>query len=96
MKKIKIILYLMLVLILSFSTYGQESKETATKVEFQKLPKKVKERVNSMKGFEVKNSSYEFENNVKVFIVEIDNGKSTFDLKMDKNGKILGREEDYL
>ena len=97
MKKAKIILYVVLVVILSFSTYGQESnKEVVNKVTFEKLPQKVKKQVNSLKGYKITDSYYVIENNVKVFKVVIDNGKTSFDLKMDKNGNILGREEDYL
>ena len=96
MKKVKIILYVVLVVILSFSTYGQETKEVVNKVEFEKLPVKVKKQVNSLKGYKITDSYYVMENNEKVFKVVIDNGKTSFDLKMDKNGNILGREEDYL
>lgn len=96
MKKVKIILYVVLVVILSFSTYGQENKEVVNKVEFEKLPVKVKKQVNSLKGYKITDSYYVMENNEKVFKVVIDNGKTSFDLKMDKNGNILGREEDYL
>lgn len=96
MKKVKIVLYVVLVVILSFSTYGQETKEVVNKVEFEKLPVKVKKQVNSLKGYKITDSYYVMENNEKVFKVVIDNGKTSFDLKMDKNGNILGREEDYL
>ena len=97
MKKVKIILYVALVVILSFSTYGQESKEeVANKVTFEKLPAKVKKQVNSLKGYKITDSYYVIEDNEKVFKVVIDNGRTSFDLKMDKNGNILGREEDYL
>ena len=97
MKKVKIVLYVVLVVILSFSTYGQESsKEVVNKVTFEKLPVKVKKQVNSLKGYKITDSYYVIEDNEKVFKVVIDNGKTSFDLKMDKNGNILGREEDYL
>lgn len=97
MKKVKIVLYVVLIVILSFSTYGQESnKEVVNKVTFEKLPVKVKKQVNSLKGYKITDSYYVIEDNEKVFKVVMDNGKTSFDLKMDKNGNILGREEDYL
>ena len=96
MKKGKIILYLLLIVILSFSTYGQEAKQAVSKIEFQKLPSKVKKQVNSLKGFKITSSSYIIEDNEKVFTIVLDDGESTFDLKMDKKGNILGKEEDYL
>jgi len=96
MKKGKIILYLILLIILSFSTYGQESKQAVNKIEFEKLPSKVKKQVSSLKGFKISSASYVIENNVKVYKVVLVDGDSTFDLKMDKNGNIIGREEDYL
>ena len=96
MKKGKIILYLILLVILSFSTYGQESKQAVNKIEFEKLPSKVKKQVSSLKGFKILSASYVIENNVKVYKVVLVDGDSTFDVKMDKNGNIVGREEDYL
>lgn len=96
MKKIKIILVLMLLVILSFSTYGQTNHKTATKIEFEKLPVKVKKQVKSLKGYKITSTSYIIENNKKVYTVQIDNGKSKHDLKLDENGNLLGREEDYL
>ncbi len=96
MKKGKIILYLILLVILSFSTYGQESKQVVNKIEFEKLPTKVKKQVNSLKGFKITSTSYVIENNEKVYKVVLADGESTFDVKMDKNGNIIGREEDYL
>ena len=96
MKKGKIILYLILLVILSFSTYGQESKQAVNKIEFEKLPSKVKKQVSSLKGFKILSASYVIENNVKVYKVVLVDGDSTFDVKMDKNGNIIGREEDYL
>ena len=96
MKKGKIILYLLLIVILSFSTYGQESKQAVNKIEFKKLPSKVKKQVNSLEGFKITSTSYVIENDKKVFKIVLDDGETTFDLKMDKNGNILGKEEDYL
>lgn len=96
MKKGKIILYLLLIVILSFSTYGQEAKQVVNKIEFKKLPGKVKKQVDAMKGFEITESSYVIENNKKVYKVVLDDGDTTFDVMMDKNGNILGKEEDYL
>ena len=96
MKKGKIILYLLLLVILGFSTYGQESKQAVNKIEYAKLPTKVKKQVESWKGFKITSTSYFMENNTKVYKIVLDDGKSTFDVKMDKNGNILGREEDYL
>jgi hypothetical protein len=96
MKKGKIILYLLLIVILSFSTYGQEPKQTVNKVEFRKLPSKVKKQVNSLKGFKITNSFSVIENNEKVYKIVLDDGETTFDLMMDKNGNIIGKEEDYL
>lgn len=96
MKKIRITLVLMLLIILSFSTYGQENEQTVNKIEFKKLPKKVRNQVNSLKGYKVLSTTYIVENNKKVYTVKIDNGKSKHDLKMDENGNLLGREEDYL
>ena len=96
MKNIKIALFLALIIILSFSTYGQESNQVATKVVFKKLPSKVKKQVNSLKGYEIIETTYIIENSKKVYIVHIKNGKSEHDLKLDENGNILGREEDYL
>lgn len=96
MRNIKIVLFLMLMIILSFSTYGQENNQVATKIVFKKLPAKVKKQVNSLKGYEITKTTYIVENNKKVYIVHIKNGKSEHDLKLDENGNILGREEDYL
>ena len=96
MKKVKIVLLVMLAFILSFSTYGQDSQKNAYKVEYKKLPSKVKKQVVSLKGFTVLSSTYVVENNKKIYTVKMDDGKSTFDLKLDKNGKIQGTEEDYL
>jgi hypothetical protein len=96
MKKGKMILYLLLIVILSFSTYGQESKQAANKIEFRKLPSKVKKQVNSLKGFKITSSYSVIENGQKIYKVVLEDGDSTFDLKMDKNGNIIGKEEDYL
>lgn len=96
MKKIKIVLYLMLVVILSFSTYGQTENQEVNKIAFEKLPTKVKQQVNALKGYKITKTTYVVENNKKVYTVHIKNDKSEFDLKMDENGNILGREEDYL
>lgn len=96
MKKTKIVLVLMLLAILSFSTYGQENQTTANKIEFKKLPKKVRSQVNSLKGYKITSTTYIVENNKKIYTVKVENGKSKHDLKMDENGNILGREEDYL
>ncbi|MCF6297371.1 MAG: hypothetical protein L3J08_05215 [Flavobacteriaceae bacterium] len=95
MKNIKIILFLALIIILSFSTYGQADNQIATKIAFKKLPNKVRKQVKSLEGYEITKTTYTIENNKKVYIVHIKNGKSEHDLKLDENGNILGREEDY-
>jgi hypothetical protein len=96
MRKGKIILYLLLIVILSFSTYGQEPKQAVNKIEFQKLPSKVKKQINSLKGFKITSSYSVIENDEKVYKVVLDDGETTFDLMIDKKGNIIGKEEDYL
>lgn len=96
MKKFKIVLLIMLITILSFSTYGQENNVTVNKIEFNKMPEKVKKQVKSLKGFKIISSTYIVENKKKIYTVKVDNGKTKHDLKMDENGNLIGREEDYL
>ncbi|MGB5243300.1 MAG: hypothetical protein WBN28_01830 [Lutimonas sp.] len=92
MRNIKIILFVLLVVILSMSTYGQEAAYQ-NKVELQKVPTEVTREVNQFKGYKVTKAAYKLENNKKVYRLEIEKGKSKHTLLVDEKGKIIGREE---
>jgi uncharacterized membrane protein YkoI len=92
MRNIKIILFVLLMVILSMSTYGQ-ANEYQNKVELQKVPIEVKKEVNQFKGYKVTKAAYKLENNKKVYRLEIEKGKSKHTLLVDETGKIIGREE---
>lgn len=93
MRNIKLILLLTLALILSLSTYGQEKNDYQNKVLVEKLPVEVKKEMQNFAGYNIKSAAYRIEDNVKVYKLQIVNGKMEHFLIVDEKGKIIGREE---
>jgi len=85
------------------NTYGQEVKKIEPveldnnklkTITLEKLPKKVKESVSTLAGYEMKQAFYtEEKGNTKLYKVQIARGPIVYHLIVDSKGRILETQE---